>query len=212
MTLVALENTKDILSREAARELAELPHGERGAAAEKWSEILGISAASLYRRIQPGSARKSRSDRGDAAIEGLDDLVRAVFARKLLLEKEDGRSLSTWIAIKEAEQTGEIPPGVLSIATANRTARRLGIARGSQCVRIEPEYCNRVLHFDGTGSVYFYFKRYTKDGAPLLGGRLSYQGNEKNRKIRNRRADKSDEGRPLVYLYGAVDGYADRPR
>lgn len=205
-----MESTKDILIREAVREIDRLPHGERSKAMREWSKHLGISASSLYRRVKAndGGERKARRDRGGEVIPGRNDLVKKVFTRKLLLEKEDGRILSTWIAIKESEQAGEIPPGELSVATANRVARQLGIARGTQCVRIEPEYVNEVSHFDGTGSVYFYMKRGLGDGDFVLGGRLSYQGNEKNRKIRNRRADKSDEGRPLVYLYGAVDGHS----
>lgn len=167
-------------------------------AAVRWN----CSLATVYRYIRAcgdnNRKRKHRTDRGKSRITELQEHVKTVFALKERTRHKGRKSISTEDAIEICEDSGMIPEGILTVSTADRVARELGIrvrdfARGGPSTRLVTHHPNEVWTVDGTVCEQYYLR--DEDGKPIL--RRDYEGT-KNKALRGQK----------ILCYGVTDDYS----
>jgi hypothetical protein len=129
------------------------PHGTTRKLAEELAEQLGVSTATLYRRVDLTNGTKKCERSHEIPSEHIDTIARIKTEPFQFGVK--GRLLSTEDAIEIAEQAGEVPEGLLTIATVDRRLRERGYAQQRAYARHEEEYVNQVHQMDFSRSEYF---------------------------------------------------------
>lgn len=134
-------------------QLQEAGHGKKRELADRIAEELGVSTATLYRRINVTDGKK-RCEREPEVDSAYIDLIAKIKSEPFLYGVK-GRMISTEDAIDIAEQSGELPEGILTTATADRRLRERGFNQQRAYTRHEDDYVNHVHQLDFSRSEYF---------------------------------------------------------
>jgi len=144
---------KDELLRDIRLQILSAGHGNSRQLVEKYAKDLGVSAATLYRRLDvtKGSKKSPRESKIDSALI-LDVGALKVQAGSVGRNK---RYLRTEDAIRLAEQSGVVEPGQLNATTVNQRLRQLGFNAPRAYSRFEDSHVNQVHMLDFSVSEYF---------------------------------------------------------
>lgn len=175
--------TEDIVAEIRTR-IEQLPHGSRSAYVEQVAENFGCSPATVRRRISDGSIKRKRDP--EVPVEVIKKMM-AMKAESELMGAS-GRQLATEDCIALMEQAGEIEPGSISQATADRRMRQMGFRQKRAYTRHEDAYVNQVHQMDFSRSEYFEVTGFA-DGDYLIKvdgrrGRYSYKNKPEEERLR----------------------------
>lgn len=123
-----------------------LPHRERGAYIGRQAEMLGVSASTLYRRLEKqaawSSGRKTRADCGASRVS-LDEATTIAALKRETMRQNGKRLMSTQLAAQLAREGG------LNVAASTSSVDRVLRQRGLTAERIDrptPAIEQRSLH------------------------------------------------------------------
>lgn len=143
----------DSLISDIRIELDSAPHGKKRSTAEAIAERLSVSVATLYRKIDVTDGTK-KCDREAEIPNAYIELIAKIKTEPFRYGVA-GRLIATVDAIKIAEESGEVPEGLLTVATADRRLRELGYNQMRAYTRHEDKYVNQVHQLDFSRSEYF---------------------------------------------------------
>lgn len=151
--------------RAIADELRGAPHGARAETVARLATTLGVSAATVYRAARVGGTPRKRAP----ARPRYRQWVAAAVRIGQECHPDDPPPLDSLVAA--GIESGVLPPeaAAMPIATAYRVARELGlVAKDRRTQRLDADYPNQALQFDGSTSKYLVVKRALGNGDWLL--------------------------------------------
>lgn len=161
-------------------------YGERRKRVEEIARTLGVSVATVYRRLQRQKGRRKTVSRGKEIPDEYIDLIAQIKAEGMRYGEKE-RELPTWRCIRILEQQGRIPEGVLKPSTVNRRLRERGFRQRKAAVRYEAEFANQAHQMDFSRPEYFELVTYDKfadDYIVMVNARgLSYKNKGKKERL-----------------------------
>lgn len=127
-------------------------HGARRMVAEAWAEKLGVSVATIYRKIKITAGEKKV--KREVSIPTAIIIKIGQMKAESALRGRKGRMLRTEDCIRILEQSGTIEPGTVSRSTIDRRLREMGWNAERQYTRHEPDYVNQIHIYDFSVSDY----------------------------------------------------------
>lgn len=179
-----------------AQMIEQAPHGSKTALCKDAADELGITLATVYRKLQEVSVaapRKRRTDAGSSALERQEaELISSVLIQSI---RDNDKQLSTLErAIERLRTNGKILAGrvdtesgeflPLSIAAISRALRAYGlhpeqVLRPAPAVELVSAHPNHVWQIDASISTQFYL---ADDGARTMNKAEYYDGKPENLK------------------------------
>ena len=141
------------------------PRGHKTRIIQKWAQVVGCTAKTLYGMLDTGRKRKG----GDRRIEGIEESAWIVHQVKKKSPEQFGE-ISTDQALRKAIRDGLVSDSLKGKeATINRVGRELGLHKRKRRVqRFQAERANQLHHVDGSSSKFLYIKRELGDGDYVL--------------------------------------------
>lgn len=127
-------------------------HGERRLIADAWADRLGVSVATIYRKIKITNGKK-RSSRDVVIPTELIVRIGQMKAQSFQRGRK-GRMLRTDDCIRILEQSGDIEPGTVSRSAVDARLRKMGWNEKRVYHRHEPDHVNQVHMMDFSVSDY----------------------------------------------------------
>lgn len=127
-------------------------HGSRRMVAEAWAEKLGVSVATIYRKIKISEGE--RKVKREASIPTALIVKIGQMKAESALRGRNARMLRTDDCIRILEQSGTIEPGTVSRSTVDRRLREMGWNAERAYTRHEPDYVNQIHIYDFSVSDY----------------------------------------------------------
>ena len=184
------------LIRGLRRRIAGRTAGERAAVVREYAQMGGVSVGTVYRHLQAAgwsSGRRRRADRGGHRkdIQAALDAVMAILAKCRW-------GTPVLNAIEEAELSGLIPTGLVTVSDVARERRRLAvrrvdIRRPAPHVRLASERPNHIHQVDVSACAQWYLET-AKDGSIRVLSRKTEVYHNKPR-----------EGKPHLLRYVLID-------
>jgi hypothetical protein len=176
--------THSIIS-ELREQLDQAPRGNKRALADQLASNLGVSTATLYRRIDMTNGEKKCHREPEVDQKHIE--IVAKIKTEPFTYGVNGRLLATEDAIAIAEDSGAVPEGTLHVATVDRRLREAGYKQPRMYTRHEEEYVNQVHQMDFSRSEYF--EVIERDGEFMLRvdgrrGVWEYKNKEKASRLR----------------------------
>lgn len=182
-------------------ELLAIPHGNgRKAHAENIADDMGISVATLYRKVDITGGHK-KAPREPDVPQHIIDLVGRVKLEPAMYGRS-ARFLTTEDAIAVLEDTGTIDPGLLTVSTADRRLREAGFNQQRSYSRHEEDFANQLHQFDFSRSEYFTYSHINDNGDYVL----KVDGSQGAWSYKNKGRDTKDRKRLWVASY--LDTYS----
>ncbi|MFH1157080.1 MAG: hypothetical protein V1793_25060 [Pseudomonadota bacterium] len=141
------------------------PRGHKTRIVQKWADMVGLTAKTLYGMLDTGRQRKSSGRK----IEDIEKWTAIVHQIKKKCPEPFGE-ISTDQALALAIREGLVPDSLAGkIATINRVGRDMGMnQRQRRIQRFQAERPNELHHVDASSSKFLYIHRALSDGDYVL--------------------------------------------
>lgn len=190
-----------------AEQLVILPRNLRRQAVREVADKYNVRENSVYRKLKAISGvsneRKNRTDRGKPKNEQLLSWVYLIAGLKNAKISQKGMTMSTEQAILELVQSGQIPEGGITRATADRWIRELELDKRKNhkkaAQRLTASYSNEFQMADFTVSQVFYFKSFEKQGHKIASRKSGFE---------KYYDEKKEDGKKKLWIFALRDKHS----
>lgn len=147
------------------RDWLSAPRGQKTRVVQRWADMVGVTAKTLYGMLNTGRKRKG----GERRIERIEEYAWIVHQIKKKSPEQFGE-ISTDQALRQAIRDGHVPASLAGKeATINRVGREMGLHKRKRPIsRFQAERPNELHHVDASSSRFLYIKQELGDGDYLL--------------------------------------------
>lgn len=139
---------------EIKEQLDACPYGGQTALMEQYARSTGRSAKTLYRLMKDQFGAKRRRIKGEPKVDQF--YVDVIAGKKAFALKRYERNYTTEDAIKDAENEGLVPQGLLVPGTVDRRIRESGYWDERRHTAVLEDIANEVHYWDFSRSEYIY--------------------------------------------------------
>lgn len=197
----------DSVVNELAEQIIILPRKARRQAIREIADKFNIRENSVYRKLKVFSAlnsdRKQRTDSDKPKNEQLLGWVYLIAGLKNAKISQKGMTMSTDQAILELTQSGQIPEGGITRATADRWIRKLELDKRKNhkkaAQRLVASYSNEFQMADFTVSQVFYLKTFAKQGFKIASRKSGFE---------KYYDEKKEEGNKKLWIFALRDKHS----
>lgn len=147
----------DINWVQVANEVDAHPHGAKGEKIKEIAEMLGVSVATIHRRMSSarGPQRKIAKRESKYSAAKVETALKLQEDYRRTQLRGSRRQLSTQLLIQLMEETGEIEPGEWSVSGLNSAIRKSGYRLTKSRLRVEAEHYCQQFQIDFSRSKHF---------------------------------------------------------